>query len=251
MKDAGVARADLDRAHESTPGERHGQDEVAEHIAALGRQRPGAVGREDQIGRAERPSVGEDRRRGQIRFGAFEGALLHPSSQRRNLRRSRRRSPLKVPWPSTGGQGGITRALVTLTICRARRRTSAYDISGNGPAPPSWWHGAQCVKTIGATSRVKVTGLGRRSRGSMTRRRGCGRPHRRRQAPAPREPPRDACAGSRLSQVRDLAAGRRRGDQRRRLAGRASTRWRRGDRTWSRAAAGGPTRRRGHRCRPR
>ena len=96
MEDAGVARADLDRAHEPPSAQRHRQHEVAEHIAALGRQRPGAVGREHQIGGAELPSGGEDRRGGQIGCGAFDGALLHPSSQRRNLRRISRRSPLKV-----------------------------------------------------------------------------------------------------------------------------------------------------------
>ena len=106
-------------------GERHGQHEVPEHIAALGRQRPCAVGRQHQIGCAELPSAFEGRRR-----RAIGGA---PSSTPCSTHRasvaicagSSRRSPLKVPWPSTGGHGGITRAPVTFTICRARRRTSA------------------------------------------------------------------------------------------------------------------------------
>ena len=212
MEDAGVARTDLDRAHESLSGQWHRQDEVAEHVAALGGQRPRAVRCKDQIGRAERPSRGEDRRRGN-RPRRLRRRLVPPIERAsQSAPDLSRRSPLKVPWPSTGGQGGITRAPVTLTICRARRRTSAYDSSGNGPAPPSWWHGAQWVKTIGATSRVKVT------RSAAAGDSGKGVPRLRPSPPAAPSASTTRTAarfmGSPwLSQVRDLATGRRRGDQ--------------------------------------
>ena len=101
MEDSGVARTDLDRAHESLSGQRHRQDEVAEHVAALGGQRPGAVGREDQIRRAQRP-VGEHRHRGQIGPGALGRAVFHPSRERRDLPRTEPALALEGPVAFNG-----------------------------------------------------------------------------------------------------------------------------------------------------
>src|SRR4051812_19659359 len=52
--------------------------------------------------------------------------------------------------------GGISRDTTLFLMTFAHGRTSSYDVSVIGATSPARWHVAQLLKTIGATSLVKV-----------------------------------------------------------------------------------------------
>src|SRR5262245_27306345 len=63
---------------------------------------------------------------------------------------------MKWEYEGSAGHGGMYRDLVTASIVFAFFETSSYVSSGNGPASPGRWQGAQFLKMMGAMSSLKV-----------------------------------------------------------------------------------------------
>ena len=118
--------------------------------------------RQHQIGCAELPAAFEDRRRRRSRRPRLRprpAPPIAPASSICVLDRAAARPEVAValdrrPWRHDALPGDLRQSGAPAA---ARPRTTSAE---TGPAPPSWWHGAQCVKTIGATSRVNVDGSG-------------------------------------------------------------------------------------------
>ena len=103
---AAIARAELQAAHVARAGTRHGDDEVAEHVGAVGAQR--VLGkRDDEIGRAELPAGVRRAALRAVRALALEAAAGDPARDRPIWASDSRRSPTNSPDPGSGFHGGM------------------------------------------------------------------------------------------------------------------------------------------------
>ena len=82
MDDLAVARPELDRLDVLPLVDRHRQDEVAEDIVALGRNRERLRHGHDEIGLPQLPAVREPRRRRPLARVALDGARIDPFPER-------------------------------------------------------------------------------------------------------------------------------------------------------------------------
>ena len=124
VDDAGVARPELQPAHEARAVDGHRQDEDVKDVGAFRRQRVRLRQRDDEVGLAELPAFRPRARGGQVARIALLGSFVDPLLDQLDLGAVSGCCPTNGPSAGSAFHGGMNRFRVTSAICGARRLTS-------------------------------------------------------------------------------------------------------------------------------
>ncbi len=151
------AGMDLDRLDPLVLGQPGRRLEVLVRHRAARRNRELLVHREDRVGRADRPAVGEDRRRRQVLVVALRRAARRPTRRWSSISCFvSRGSFLNMPCGVSAPHGGIAPETTRCLIDLAHGRAASNVVSDIGANIVGRWHSTQLLLKIGATSFVNV-----------------------------------------------------------------------------------------------